>query len=426
VSDRSAAVQPESRPLPVNTSAKWTLLFFLWCCYVLNHADRQVVYTLFPALQQQFGFSNAILGLTGALFLWVYAISSPLSGVLGDRLSRIGLVTASLAVWSTFTVLTGFAQGTVSLLACRALLGVSESLFMPAAYALMANAHGPETRSRAIAIFATSQMVGVAAGGSASGYLAEQLNWRFSFWMLGAAGILFSLPLWRFFRSLPWEIREGNRNSQATPPSRNFGRLLSIPTLLATTLFIAMGNFGVFLVYTWLPTFLYDKFSLGLARAGFEASVYPQIGTVVGLIAGGTLADRLYLRWKPARFWIVVIAFLAAAPCMYLIGSSSTLAMTRIAAVGFGVFAGFIIGNQAAAAFEVVPAPLRATTIGITNFVGAAASGFAPFLGGVARNTFGVHHIMTLTAVVFVCTAIILALVTARCFERDYLRAQEL
>lgn len=424
MSEPTAAVQVE-RPPATLASARWTLLAFLWCCYVLNHADRQVVYTLFPALQQEFGFSDAILGLTGALFLWVYAVSSPLSGVLGDRLSRIGLVTASLAVWSAFTLLTGFAQGTITLLACRALLGVSESLFMPAAYALMANAHGTETRSRAIAIFATSQMVGVAAGGSASGYLAEHLNWRFSFWMLGGIGILFALPLWRFLRTLPWEIREGNRNKQAAAPSHSFRRLFGIPSLLATMVFMAMSNFGLFLVYTWLPTFLYDKFSLGLASAGFEASVYPQIGTVTGLLAGGTLADRLYKRWRPIRFWIVAIAFLAAAPCMYLIGSSSTLGMTRLAAVAFGLFAGFIIGNQAAAAFEVVPASLRATTIGITNLVGAAASGFAPFLGGLARNTFGVHHVMTVTAVAFLCTAMMLAIVITRHFEQDYQRAQE-
>lgn len=414
---------PDTSP---QLAGKWTLLAFLWGCYVLNHADRQVVYTLFPALQAEFSFSDAVLGLTGALFLWVYAISSPLSGVLGDRLSRIGLVVASLAVWSTFTLLSGFAQGTASLLTCRALLGVSESLFMPAAYALMANAHGTGTRSRAIAIFATSQMVGVAAGGSASGYLAEHLNWRVSFWVLGATGLLFAFPLWRFLRALPTEIREGNRSRATAPAAHNFRRLLGIPTLLATVGFISMGNFGVFLVYTWLPTFLYDKFSLGMARAGFEASVYPQIGTVIGLLAGGTLADRLYFRWHSARFWIVIAAFLAAAPCMYLIGSSSTLAITRIAAVGFGLFAGFIIGNQAPAAFEVVPPSLRATTIGITNFVGAAASGFAPFLGGIARKTFGVHHVMTVTAVIFVCTALMLAIVVTRHFTHDHKNVYEL
>ena len=131
---------------------------------MLNQADRQVVYTLFPALQQEFGFSDAVLGLTGALFLWVYGICSPLSGILGDRWSKTHLVVGSLVLWSFFTVASGLSPNGTFLLACRALLGISESLYMPAAYALMANAHGPATRSKAVAIFATSQMVGVAVG----------------------------------------------------------------------------------------------------------------------------------------------------------------------------------------------------------------------------------------------------------------------
>src|SRR6476659_9103532 len=149
---------------------EWQLVAFLWVCYVLNHADRQVVYSLFPALQKTFGYSNAVLGLTGALFLWIYGLCSPLAGIWGDSVSKSRLVVGSLIVWSTFTVLTGFSPNGSFLLGCRALLGVSESMFMPAAYALMAATHGPATRSRAIALFGTSQLIGVAAGGSISAW----------------------------------------------------------------------------------------------------------------------------------------------------------------------------------------------------------------------------------------------------------------
>ncbi|MDQ2899836.1 MAG: MFS transporter, partial [Acidobacteriota bacterium] len=121
---------------------EWQLVAFLWFCYVLNHADRQVVYSLFPALQKTFGYSDALLGLTGALFLWVYGLCSPIAGIWGDRLPKPRLVVGSLVFWSTFTVLTGLSPNGSFLLVCRALLGVSESLFMPAAYALMAAAHG--------------------------------------------------------------------------------------------------------------------------------------------------------------------------------------------------------------------------------------------------------------------------------------------
>jgi predicted MFS family arabinose efflux permease len=403
---------------------EWLLIAYLWVCYVLNHADRQVVYTLFPELQREFGYSDAVLGLTGALFLWVYGACSPVSGILGDRWSKPGLVTGSLAVWSGFTVLSGFSPNGAFLLVCRALLGVSESLFMPAAYALMANAHGPETRSKAVAIFATSQMVGVAVGGSLSGYVAERAHWRVSFWLLGAAGLVFALPLWRFLSRVPRSFIAGTGGGAAHWGS--FLSLFRIPSLRIVTAFVGIATFGLFLVYTWLPTFLYDKFSLGLARAGFEASVYPQIGTAAGLLAGGALADRFYVRVKASRFWVILIAFLCSAPAIVLLGSSSSLGATRLAAVAFGFFSGFVAANQAASAFDVVPASLRASTVGVLNLVGAGISGFAPFLGGLARRTIGVDSLMFFTGGLYGVGAVLIAYGTLRHFYRDHRRAQEL
>ena len=402
---------------------EWALVAFLWVAYALNHADRQVVYTLFPALQRDFGFSNTVLGLTGALFLWVYGACSPIAGIAGDRWPRANLVAGSLALWSLFTVLSGLAINGTMLLMCRALLGVSESFFMPAAFALMANAHGPTTRSRAVAIFASSQMAGVAIGGSMSGILAERLHWRASFLVLGAFGLLFAVPLWRFLRRVPAHF---NGRTDAAPATlASFVSLFRIPSLRIVTIYISVATFGLFLVYTWLPTFLYDKFGIGLAQAGFEASVYPQIGTLVGLALGGTLADRYYARVNSARFRIVLLAFLGGGPCIYLIGSGFTLQATRLAAIAFGCFAGFITANQAPSAFDVVPASQRASAVGALNVTGATVSGFAPFLGGMARSTIGVGRLMAYTSVIYLAMAGLLLYAIRRHFTRDHQRAMD-
>lgn len=404
-------------------SPEWALIGYLWGCYVLNHADRQVVYTLFPALQKEFSYSDAVVGLTGALFLWVYGLCSPVAGVFGDRFSKTRLIAASLAVWSTFTVLTGFSPNGLFLLVCRGLLGVPESMFMPAAYALMAAAHGPETRSKAVGIFATSQLVGVAVGGSLSGFVAERLHWRASFWLLGGAGILFTWPLVWFFNRMPQRFHGTQRREQVR--FGDFFGLFRIPSLRVVTIFIAIATFGLFLVYTWLPAFLYDKFRVGMARAAFEASVYPQIGTALGLLAGGSLADRYYKRVRAARFWVIVVAFLGAAPSIFLLGASTTMDATRLAAITFGFFSGWISGNQAPAAFDVVPASLRSSTVGVLNLLGASVSGFAPFLGGIARRTIGVGRLMGFTSVLYAATAVVVLYGTLRHFNRDHFRAQE-
>jgi predicted MFS family arabinose efflux permease len=414
--DRAAAPRLRANPA-------WLLIAYLWVCYALNHADRQVVYSLFPALQKEFGYSDAVLGLTGALFLWVYGACSPLAGIAGDRFSKAAVIAGSVGIWSTFTVLSGFSPNGAFLLVCRGLLGISESMFMPAAYALMAAAHGPQTRSRAIGIFGTSQLVGVALGGSLSGFVAERLNWRVSFLLLGGAGIAFAWPLWRFLSRMP-ESFSHNTGPEKARFGTFFG-LLKIPSLRVVTLFVAVATFGLFLVYTWLPTFLYDKFHLGLARAGFEASVYPQIGTALGLLTGTTLADRFFKRTPASRFWVIAIALFGATPCILLIGASPSLESTRASAMAFGFFAGWIFGNQAAAAFDVVPASLRASSVGVLNLLGALVSGFAPFLGGLARRTIGVDRLMAFTGAVYAATGLFLVYATLRHFGRDHARAQQ-
>jgi predicted MFS family arabinose efflux permease len=402
---------------------EWALIAYLWGCYVLNHADRQVIYTLFPALQAEFGLSDTTLGLTGALFLWVYGLCSPVAGILGDRWPRPRMVTGSLIIWSFFTFLTGFAPNGGSLLVLRALLGISESLFMPAALALMASTHGPETRSKAISIFATSQMLGVAVGGSLSGWLAEQYHWRIAFWTLGAAGILFAIPLWRFLQGLPGSFL--SRGSEARADVKSFLSLFRIPSLRVVGGFVSVATFGLYLVYTWLPTFFHDKFSLGLARAGFEASVYPQAGSGLGLLVGGLLADKLYSRTHAARFWVVLIAFVTAGPSIFLLGYFSTLESARLAAAAFGFFSGFISGNQAASAFDVVPAAHRASAIGVLNLLGAGVSGCAPFFGGLARRTIGVDRVMLFTGGLYLVTGAFVLYGILGLFRRDHERALE-
>ena len=207
--------------------------------------------------------------------------------------------------------------------------------------------------------------------------------------------------------------------------ARSFLALFRIPSLRLVCAFIACATFGLFLVYTWLPTFLYDKFSLGLGRAAFEASVYPQIGTLGGLIIGSVLADRYYSRVKAARFWIIFVAFFAAAPSIYLIGTSNSLYATRFAGVAFGFFSGFISGNQAAAAFDVVPPSLRASTIGLMNLVGAGMAGFGPVLGGMARRTIGVDYLMVYTSGIYLFSACLVLYVILRHFKRDSARSGE-
>ncbi|MCA9160198.1 MAG: MFS transporter, partial [Planctomycetales bacterium] len=170
------------------------LVAFMWGAYFLNYCDRQAVFAMFPVLKTDLAMSDQQLGLTGSIFLWVYGLGCPIAGQIADKYSKRILVVLSLVIWSVVTLATGWATSAMVLLLLRAAMGVSESLYMPAAIALTSNAHPPEKRSRAVSILTTAQIVGTIAGAWFGGWMANQGMWREAFLVLGGLGLLYAVP----------------------------------------------------------------------------------------------------------------------------------------------------------------------------------------------------------------------------------------
>jgi len=392
------------------------LVAFMWFAYFLNYCDRQAVFSMFPSLKADLGMTDQQLGLTGAIFLWVYAFGCPIAGQLADRFSKRLLVVLSLIVWSLVTVATGFAGSAFMLLGLRAAMGVSESLFMPTAIALTANAHPPEVRSRAIAVLTTAQIAGTVAGSWFGGWMADRGQWRIAFFVLGAVGLLYALPYFAFLRGV-----NENPSAETAPPSKS----LAFPILLRTRTFLLLCVvfpifvFGLWLLYGWLPTFLKEKFALNQADAAFNATLFLQATTAIGLLGGGVLADKLYRRTKASRLWLMTASLILCAPCLHFLGSSDTLAVTRIAAAAFGLFSGLLMGNIFPAAFEVVPADTRASAVGILNFCGAIMSGFATLFGGMWKQSLGIDRLLSITALAYLAAGVALIIGIKKLFPRD-------
>jgi MFS family permease len=391
----------------------------MWVAYFLNYADRQAVFSMTGSLKADLTMSDTQLGLIGATFLWVYAFGCPIAGQLADRFSKRLLVVISLVIWSLATIATGFAGTAVMMLGLRAAMGVSESLFMPTAIALTANAHPPERRSRAIAMLTTAQIAGTVAGSWFGGWMADRGEWRAAFFILGIVGVLYAVPYFLFLRKVdenPAEIVKTSGRSLAATV------LTKIPSFLVLCLVFPVFVFGLWLLYGWLPTFLREKFELTQADAAFNATVYLQATTAVGLLGGGVLADVLYRRTKASRLWLMSASLILCAPCLHYLGSSDTLVATRFAAAAFGLFSGLLMGNIFPAAFEVVPADTRASAVGILNFFGALMSGFAALFGGMWKASLGIDRLLSITALAYVVAGLALVFGIKILFPRDHAR----
>lgn len=399
-----------------------SLVGFMWGAYFLNYSDRQAVFAMFKPLSSDLAMTDQQLGLTGAVFLWVYGIGCPLAGQLADRVSKRLLVVLSLALWSVVTLAMGLATSGLMLLALRAAMGVSESLYMPAAISLTADSTPPSLRSRAVALLTTAQIAGTVCGSWFGGWMAERGQWRGAFFALGAVGLVYALPYFAFLRGFPetTAATDGDR-----PPKLSVAVLARVPTYALLCVTFPVFVFGLWLLYSWLPEYLREKFSLGIADAAFTATAYMQTATLVGLLLGGVLADRLFAWTRAARIWLLVASFLGCAPCLHLIGACQSLPAMTASLIGFGLASGFLMGNIFPAAFEVVPASTRASAVGVLNLFAAVISGFAPLLGGMWRRTIGLERLMDYTSIAYLVGALLLVVAILRFFPRDYARAQD-
>jgi predicted MFS family arabinose efflux permease len=368
---------------------------------------------MFPSLKADLKMSDAQLGYVGAMFLWVYAFGCPISGYLGDRFSKRLLVVLSLVVWSIVTIGTGLVASGVMLLSMRAAMGVSESLYMSSAVALTANAYPAAKRSRAVSILMTGQIAGTVAGSWFGGWMADRDQWREAFFILGAVGVLYALPYFAFL----CKVGEPSPEQGAKLSFASLGRSR---TFLMLCVVFPVFVFGLWLLYGWLPAFLHGKFALNQADAAFNATVFLQSATFIGILIGGMVADELHVRLKAARFWLIVAGLVLSAPCIHFLGNSDTLLVTRIAATGFGLFSGLFIANIFPAAFDVVSSDARATAVGMLNFFGAIMSGFATLFGGLWKQTLGIDRLLSITALAYLAAAIAL-IIGIRClFPRDH------
>jgi MFS family permease len=394
----------------------WLLVLLMWFAYFLNHCDRQVIFSIFPVLRHDLHFTDIQLGLTGAVFLWVFGLSSPFAGQLGDRFSKRAIVWLTLILWSISTLLTGIARSPAEILFFRGMTGITEAFFFPAAVVITAAAFGSRRRSLAVSALLTAQMAGGVLGGWYGGYMAQAFNWRLAFLSLGAAGLIYAVPYALFLRNVSEAPAEKPPVSSRLP----ILELVKVPTFVALCFCFPFYTALWWLMYSWLPDFLYEGFSLSLSQAGLTATVYLQTAIFLGLIAGGGLGDRLYNRNRSGRFWVLCGAMLFTAPWVSLLGNAGSLRLEKIAMAGAGLGFGLFMANFIACPFDVVPAYTRASAIGLLNTIGPPVSGAMVLFGGTVKHRFGISGAMNAAALISAASGLILMVAVKRYFAQDH------
>jgi MFS family permease len=372
----------------------WSTVALLWVAFGLSYIDRQIVFSIFPALRTDLGFTDTQLGWVGSVFVWIYAIGMPLGGLLADRWSRSRLIVASLALWSVATVGSGLSGSFSSFLFWRAAMGLTEALYFPAAVSLIATVHSGATRSRALGIHQSAQMAGIVIGGTYGGWMADHAGWRAGFVVIGCVGIAYSFILGRCLRDTG-KTRAPESNVPAGSGALSIFRsrcyavlLVAFPTFCAT----------LWLFYAWFPDYLSSRYGLSMTGSGFAGTVFIQASTVAGIVGGGALADWLRRTLPSARFHVAGTGLVLCAPFAYLTFAAPSLQLAEVYSAVFGLFAGLMSGNAFAAACDVVPPARSGLAAGVLNMTGGFSGAAMILIAGFAKNTIGFETLMTWSA----------------------------
>lgn len=390
----------------------WLVVALLWVVVMLNYLDRQVIFSLFPLLRRDLHLTDVQLGLLGTAFLWVYAACSPLAGWIADRFGQRRVIFGSLFVWSLVTGLTALAPNFPALIAARGLMGISEAFYIPAALALVASWHGERTRSRAVGIHQSGIYAGVVLGGFGGAWVGEQYGWRNVFWLLGAIGIVYAVIL-------PF-LLPGKQLAQTVRPATPTGFWKSARTVAARPGFFPIlavfttTSMAGWLIYTWMPLFLYEKFGLSLTRAGFTATFYIQIASVAGILIGGWLADALSQRFARGRIWTQVGGLCLGTPFLALSGVTSEIWVLYAALIFYGAGRGIYDCNIMPVLCGVVNEDERSTGYGLLNCIGTLSGGVIAFAAGALKATVGIGGVLSALGIVTLLSSLLLFLIPRR------------
>lgn len=358
----------------------WLVVALLWVVALLNYMDRQMLSTMQGAMKLDIVELQKAeaFGALMAVFLWIYGLVSPFAGVVADRVSRKKLVVGSLFVWSAVTYLMGYASDFTQLYWLRALMGVSEALYIPSALSLIADWHEGKSRSLAIGIHMTGLYVGQAVGGFGA-TIAATFSWHSTFYWFGIIGIAYSVVLALLLHDKP-------KTAAAVAASPNPATLMKKENLWrGLSVVLSTWAFWVILIYfavpslpgwatkNWLPTLFADSLGLDMAQAGPMSTITIAASSFVGVLLGGVLSDKWVLRNIRGRIYTSAIGLGMTIPALVLLGFGHSVVAVVGAGMLFGIGFGMFDANNMPILCQIISAKYRATAYGIMNMVGVFA-----------------------------------------------------
>ncbi|EJM24338.1 arabinose efflux permease family protein [Pseudomonas sp. GM21] len=361
-------------------------LFLLTLAYVCVALDRAIIAVVLEPIKHEFTLTDTQMGLLPLAFSVLFAVVGVPLGLLADRLSRRNIIIASLFVFSVATTLCGAALSFVHLLLARIGVGAGEAGTGPAAMSIIADLFPDRQRATALSVYYLAAPLGFVLTFALGGHLVGQYGWRFTFFAAGVPGVLLAVVLLLLMRepARPPTTPENSAPGGLAAFSKPIKQMARKSTLRHLTIGITLNAMASAAIMLWCAAFLLRSHGIPVAQAGLLVGVFYGAVSMIGVLAGGVVSDRLSRLGEVWRTRVLALAALFSAPALLgLLLSQSTLAMI-VSFIVWAVISSIWYGPAFALTQSLVPVRQRATTASLlyllTNLIGA---GIGPQLVGI-------------------------------------------
>ena len=399
MSEQPSAGNPSAtgeQPQPTVAYSRYVLII-LTIVYTFNFIDRQIIAILSPAIKEDLGLSDTMLGfLKGLAFVVLYStIGIPIAWA-ADRFNRVSIIATALAVWSGFTALSGFAANAGQLILARIGVGIGEAGCSPPAHSLISDYFPKEKRASALATYSLGIPFGQMFAFLAGGWMLQELGWRYAFFLVGLPGLLLAVVMKMTVRE---PIRGGADGTSGEPVKLKEGLrvLLAIPSFWGLTLATMFASFTGYGMGLWVVDFYRRTYELSYMEITLPLALLNGVAYGIGTFLGGWVADRRAVTDKGAYAWIPGVAMLVTIPAGILSLWSPTATGAFLWSAPFLVGLGFYLGPSFSLIQTLAPVRMRAFATALFFFVlNLLALGGAPlWIGGISDMLLEKHGEVT-------------------------------
>ena len=383
--------------------------------HMLSHVYWLVIPPMFPILMSVYDLNYTQVGAIMTAFAAATSIAQTPIGFLVDKIGARTVLIFGLAIEGLAIAGFGFSTSYWQLVLLAVVAGLGHTVFHPADYAILSSKISEKRMGRAFSVHSATGYLGFAIAPVFMTGVSQLWHWRASFILIGLVGILAALVLVSQMKILGDKKNASADRSSGTETASNTDEmgftsgirlLVSLPVLMCFLYFVLhqMGGGGV---RTFLVAVLNELYGTPEILAAFALSAFT-IGSVVGILSGGYVADRFGPRVTTAVFTLVPASVIIA--LLGWIDVRGFLLVFLLAIAGYLI--GLLIPSRDLLLRSVTPAGSMGKVMGFASTGSNIGGALIPVILGYAMDNIGGQWVFWISAV-FIAAAF-LTFVTAR------------